>query len=190
MFYTCCSIFCNQYIYSIMRISFYIVLDIICAVIWGVTRNSAHAIDGFASIIFNGYILFVPQRFPFHGFSVEESFEIGQELGSGGGHGEKGKKAGSDRGVFGRCPHVREEGRGAPCEVTIFSREGGAPRGVFSPPAHEGHRPAHGNRPTRTRDARASGVFRFFAFTSSPFACKMLSVSGLRVKVSPCLYSR
>ena len=86
-------------------------------------------------------------------------------MGSGGGHGEKGKKEGLDWVVFGRCPHVREEGRGALGEVTIFSRERGAPRGVFSPPAHEGRRPAHGSRPTRTRDARASSVFRFFAFT-------------------------
>ena len=53
-----------------------------------------------------------------------------------------------------RCPHVREEGRGALCEVTIFSREGGARRCVFSPPAHEGCRLARGDRPTRTRDAR------------------------------------
>ena len=125
-----------------------------------------------------------------HGFSVEEAFEIGQELGSGGGHGEKGKNEGSDWDVFGRCPHVREEGRGALCEVTIFSREGGAPRDVFSSPAHEGRRQAHGDRPTRTRDARASGVFRLFAFTSSLFACKVLSVSVLRVKASPLVCSR
>ena len=52
--------------------------------------------------------------------------------------------------------------RGAPCEVTIFSREGGAPRGVFSSPAHEGRRLAHGDRPTRTRYAR---IRRF------PFFC-------------------
>lgn len=132
----------------------------------------------------------LPQRFPFYGFSVEKSFEMGQELGSGGGHGEKEKKEGLDWVVFGRCPHVREEGRGALCEVTIFSREGGARRCDFSPPAHEGCRPAHGDRPTRTRDARASGVFRLFAFTSSLFACKVLSVSVLRVKASPLVCSR
>ena len=99
-------------------------------------------------------------------------------------------KEGSDWDVFGGCALPCEERRVAPCEVTIFSREGGAPRDVFSPPAHEGRRPAHGDRPTRTRDARASGVFRLFAFTSSPFACKILIISGLRVKVSPCLCSR
>lgn len=132
----------------------------------------------------------LPQRIPFHGFSVEEAFEIGQELGSGGGHGEKGKNEGSDWDVFGRCPHIREEGRGTLCEVTIFSREGGAPRGVFSPSAHEGCRLARGDRPTRTRDARASGVFRLLAFISSPFACKVLSISVLRVKASPLVCSR
>ena len=42
----------------------------------------------------------------------------------------------------------------------------------------------------RTRDARASGVFRFFAFTSLLFACKVLSVSVLRVKASPLVCSR
>lgn len=132
----------------------------------------------------------LPQRFPFYGFSVEKSFEMGQELRSGGGHGEKGKREGLEWDVFGGCALPCEERRGAPCEVTIFSREGGAPRGVFSSPSHEGYRPAHGDRPTRMRDARASGVFRFFAFTSSPFACNVLSVSVLRVKASPLVCSR
>lgn len=59
-------------------------------------------------------------------------------MGSGGDHGEKGKNEGLEWDVFGGCALPREEWRGAPCEVTIFSREGGAPRGVFSPPAHEG----------------------------------------------------
>lgn len=53
-----------------------------------------------------------------------------------------------------------------------------------------GGKPARGNRPTRTRDARASGVFRFFAFTSSPFVCKVLNVSVLRVKDLPHACSR
>lgn len=87
--------------------------------------------------------------------------------------GKRERMRGTDSVVFGRCTHVREEGRGAPCEITIFSREGGAPRGVFSPPAHEGHGPAHGDRPTRTRDARASAVFRFF-----PSLLHLLDVSG------------
>lgn len=40
-----------------------------------------------------------------------------------------------------RAVRPRSRGaEGAPCEVTIFSREGGARRGVFSPPAHEGRR--------------------------------------------------
>ena len=42
----------------------------------------------------------------------------------------------------------------------------------------------------RVRVTRASGVFRFFAFTSSLFACKMVNVSVLWVKDSPCLCSR
>jgi len=133
------------------------------------SRECAHQIGGGLFVVAH-----LPKRFLFHGFSVEEAFEIGQELGSGGGgHGEKGKKEGSDGMVFGRCAHVREEGRGSPCEVTIFSREGGARRGVFSPPAHEGGRPVRGDRPTRTRDARASTVFRFF-----PSLLHLMDVSG------------
>lgn len=132
------------------------------------SRECAHQIGGGLFVVAH-----LPQRFPFHGFSVEEAFEIGQELGSGGGHGERGKKEGSDRGVFGRCPHVREERRGALGEVTIFSREGGAPRGVFSLPAHEGHRPAHGNRPTRTRDAR---IRRFPIFCLHLFTFRLQDV--------------
>jgi len=31
---------------------------------------------------------------------------------------------------------------------------------------------------------RASGIFRFFSFTSSPFGCISLKISVLRVKVS------
>ena len=39
--------------------------------------------------------------------------------------GKRERMRGTDSVVFGRCTHVREEERGAPCEVTIFSREGG-----------------------------------------------------------------
>ena len=38
--------------------------------------------------------------------------------------------------------------------------------------------------PTRTRSARVR-CFSFFAFTSSPYDCKQLGDSDLRVKVSP-----
>ena len=37
--------------------------------------------------------------------------------------------------------------------------------------------------------ARASAVFLFFAFTSSPFGLKLLSNNEIRVKASPCLPS-
>ena len=37
--------------------------------------------------------------------------------------------------------------------------------------------------------ARASAVFLFFAFTSSPFVLKLLSNNEIRVKASPCLPS-
>lgn len=90
----------------------------------------------------------------------------------------------------GGAPTFARRGGAHSAKLQFFSREGGAPRGVFSPPAHEGRRLARGDRPTRTRDARASGVFRLFAFTSSLFACKVLSVSVLRVKVSPLVCSR
>ena len=42
--------------------------------------------------------------------------------------------------------------------------------------------------PTRTRSARVR-CFSFFAFTSSPYDCKKLRNSELRVKVSPLLPS-
>ena len=42
--------------------------------------------------------------------------------------------------------------------------------------------------PTRTRSARVR-CFSFFAFTSSPYDCKKLENSDLRVKVSPLLPS-
>ena len=99
-------------------------------------------------------------------------------MGSGGGHGEKGKKEGSDWDVFGGGALPREERRGALCEVTIFSREGGAPRGVFSPPAHEGHRPARGDRPTRTRDAR---IRRFPIFCLHLFTFRLQGVERQRI---------
>ena len=149
------------------------------------SRECAHQIGGGLFVVAH-----LPECFPFHGFSVKEAFEIGQELGSGEGHGEKGKKEGSDLDVFGGCALPCEERRGAPCEVTIFSREGGARRCVFSPPSHEGHRPARGDCSTRTRGTRASAVFRLFAFTSSPFACKVLNISVLWVKASPHACSR
>ena len=50
-----------------------------------------------------------------------------------------------------------------------------APASYFSPP-------------TRTRSARVR-CFSFFAFTSSPYDCKWLGNSDLRVKVSPLLPS-
>ena len=87
--------------------------------------------------------------------------------------GKRGKKEGLEWDVFGGCALPCEERRVAPCEVTIFSREGGAPRGVFSPSAHEGHRPAHGDRPTRTRDAR---IRRFPIFCLHLFTFRLQGV--------------
>lgn len=52
--------------------------------------------------------------------------------------GKRERMRGTDSVVFGRCTHVREEGRCALCEVTIFSLEGGARRGVFFAPFPRG----------------------------------------------------
>ena len=43
---------------------------------------------------------------------------------------------------------------------------------------------SHFSPPTRTRSARVR-CFSFFAFTSSPYDCKKLENSDLRVKASP-----
>ena len=87
--------------------------------------------------------------------------------------GKRERMRGTDSVVFGRCTHVREEGRCALCEVTIFSREGGARRGVFFRPL-----PARGTGRRAAaaqcvRVTRASVVFRFF-----PSLLHRLDVSG------------
>ena len=101
---------------------------------------------------------------------------------------------GSDWDVFGRCPHIREEGRGTLCEVTIFSREGGAPRGVFSPPAHEGLRPARGDRPTRTRDARIRRFpffcLHLFTFCLQDIELQCIACEGFTPRVFTPIYAQ
>ena len=49
--------------------------------------------------------------------------------------------------------------------------------------------PPHLQRPNARTHTRASGVFRFFAFTSSPKGDKKLRNKGLSVKASPHLPS-
>ena len=64
----------------------------------------------------------------------------------------------------------------------------------FSPPAHERYRPAHGDRPTRTRDARASGVFRFclhlFTFRLQDVELQCIACEGFPPRVFTPIYAQ
>ena len=100
-----------------------------------------------------------------------------------------GKKRVQTGSFSGGAPRFARRGGAHPAKLQFFLGRA-VRRGAFFrplPTRGAGRRTATAQR---VRVTRASGVFRLFAFTSSPFACKMLSVSVLRVKASPLVCSR
>lgn len=94
----------------------------------------------------------------------------------------------------GGAPTFARRGGAHSAKLQFFSREGGAPRGVFSPPAHEGHRPARGDRPTSTRYARIRRFpifcLHLFTFRLQDVELQCIAYEGFTPRVFTPIYTQ
>ena len=102
--------------------------------------------------------------------------------------GKRGRKRVQTGWRSGGAPTFARRGGAHPAKLQFFLGRAVC-GGAFFRPCPRGGRPAHGDRLTRTRDARVHR-FSIFSFTASPYGRKRLNASGLRVKVSPvCVHT-